>query len=72
MATGLKQKFHGGSDYVYMYVAMLPFGAKMSPEIFQEITESINRIMHKQGYTVQVYLDDVIIIESSQIKCESA
>ena len=33
MATALKWKFDGFSDYVYMYDAMLPFGAKKSGNI---------------------------------------
>ena len=71
-ATGLKWKFSGSRDYVYMYDARLPFGAKRSPSIFQDITESVVRMMARRGHTVQVYLDDFIIISSSQAECEAA
>ena len=71
--TGLKWKFTGSKHYKYFYDTRLPFGAKRSPGIFQRITESVTRMLHRRGYkSVFVYLDDFIIVTDTEKRCWEA
>ena len=71
-ATGLKWKFKGDTHVTYMIDKCLPFGAKFSPGIFHRLTQAVRRMMLKRGYSVVVYLDDFLIIESSYSRCLEA
>ncbi len=72
-ATGLKWTFSGDTHPTYMFDTRLPFGARMAPQIFHRITQAIKRIMHSRGYLgVIVYLDDFLIIESTEARCKEA
>jgi hypothetical protein len=72
LATGLKWKFEGHSDYIYMYDERLPFGASCSPGIFDRLTRSINRMMARRGYVIISYLDDFLIISKDYVTCKTA
>lgn len=55
-----------------MFDSRLPFGASMSPGIFQRITSSIQRMMQRRGYVTLVYLDDFLILAATAQECYRA
>ena len=66
--TGFKWNF--GEETVYLKGTKLPFGAKLSPGIFQRLTQAVKRMMARKGYNqLVVYLDDFLIIDESKIQC---
>ena len=68
--TGLKWKFSGEGKYTYMIDTRLPFGARMSPGIFHELTQAVKHIMACKGYTgIVVYLDDFLVVEKTKEAC---
>ena len=72
VATGLKWTFSG--DYVptYMVDTRLPFGAKSSCEIFNELGQAVRGMMRGRGYpSIVNYLDDYIIIGDSYSACRT-
>ena len=73
-ATGLQWCFNGDDDHpTYFYDTRLPFGAKSSPEIFHRLTQSVRRMMVRQGFTsVVVYLDDFRVIAPTYKECQLA
>lgn len=70
--TGIKWTFSGSEDTTYMFDSRLPFGASMSPGIFQRITSSIQRMMQRRGYVTLVYLDDFLILAATAQECYRA
>ena len=44
-----------------MYDARLPFGAAMSCKIFTAISDTIARIMKRNGFVVFNYIDDFFV-----------
>ena len=64
--TGLKWRFQGEAADTLLYDTRLPFGARLSPAIFNRITQSVCRYMHRAGFTrTFVYIGDFLIVESS-------
>ena len=71
-ATGLKWTFTGDSSPTYLIDTRLPFGARSSPSVFNELSQAVRRIMAAQGVpSIIVYLDDFLVIAESQEKCQS-
>lgn len=70
--TGLKWTFAGQDKPTYLIDSRLPFGASMSPGVFQRLTSSVQRMMRRRGYEVLVYLDDFLILGATAEKCYSA
>ena len=69
-ATGLKWTFSGDSEPTYLIDSRLPFGASRSPQIFNDVTQAVCRIMRHNGYNnVIVYLDDFLVISDSFDEC---
>ena len=69
-ATGLKWTFKGDSNPTYMVDTRLPFGARRSPEVFNELTQAVRRIIQKRGHKrIIVYLDDFLIIGENYDDC---
>ncbi len=71
-ATGLQWTFTNDTKPTFFYDTRLPFGASMSPEIFQRLASSVTRMMKNRGYQVIAYLDDFLIIEGTKNKCKAA
>ena len=72
-ATGLAWQFEGDNHVTYLYDNKLPFGASKSPEVFHRLTQSVTRMMARQGFnTILAYLDDFLIIGDSKHECELA
>ena len=71
-ATGLHWTFAGDDRPTYFVDTRLPFGASMSPQIFQRLSSSVVRMMQSRGFTCISYLDDFLIIESDKQRCEEA
>ncbi len=70
--TGLQWTFSGQDKSTYMVDTRLPFGAKKSPMIFNELTQAVRRIMAAKGFTnIVVYLDDFLVVESSYEQCKA-
>lgn len=68
-ATGLSWCFDGSSVATFMVDCRLPFGASLSPEIFQRLSSSVTRMMARRGFTVIAYLDDFLVIASTEREC---
>ena len=69
LATGLKWHFAGDSSPTYMFDTRLPFGARSAPGIFHRLSQAIRRMMSRRGFSVIAYLDDFLIISSSEDEC---
>ena len=69
-ATGLKWRFKGSSRNTYFVDTRCSFGARRSPEIFNELTQSVLEIMRRRGFmNIVCYCDDFLIIASSKEEC---
>lgn len=67
--TGLSWFINGKKTY--LKDVKLPFGANLSPFIFNTITQSVRRMMANRGYTkVVCYLDDFCLIADSKTECQ--
>ena len=70
-ATGLKWLFEGDSVPTYFVDTRLPFGGRRAPDIFHRLSQSVRRIMLKQGFhSIAVYLDDFLIIGRTKEECQ--
>jgi hypothetical protein len=67
--TGMQWKFQGHNSPTNLFDCRLPFGAAMSCNVFQRITDSISRIMERKGFTIIPYLDDMLCIGESELSC---
>ena len=67
-ATGLKWKFSGNT--LYMYDSRLPFGCSKRPYIFNTLTQSVCRMMKRQGFMVICYMDDFLVIGKIMGECK--
>lgn len=70
--TGLRWHFNDEEEPSYLYDVKLPFGSNAGPAIFSRITNSIQRMMKRRGFTIIVYLDDFLICEHSYSRCREA
>ena len=70
--TGLKWRFTGHDQDTYLVDTKLPFGARLSVEAFHRLSRAIQRILHKRGISVIIYLDDILIVAPSHQACQSA
>jgi hypothetical protein len=68
--TGLHWKFEGESETTFLFYAKLPFGASMSCNIFQSITESVCRMMAKRSFFVRSYIDDFVCVGNDELSCK--
>ena len=69
-ATGLKWRFKGQQRHTYFIDTRCSFGARRSPEIFNELTQSVLAIMRQKGFmNIVCYCDDFLIIASSKEEC---
>ena len=72
-ATGIKWNFRNSGVDTYMVDKRLPFGAKRSPEIFNELSQAVRRIMSSKGFPgIVVYLDDFLVIAKNKHDCHVA
>jgi hypothetical protein len=69
--TGIRWKFHGNSEVSYLVDSRLPFGASMSCQIFQRISDAISRMMARRNLAVVCYLDDMICVAETELECLS-
>ena len=70
--TGLSWTFKGDNEPTLMRDHRLPFGARLSPEIFNELSQAIRRMMHRRGFPgVVCYLDDFLCVGTSWEECNS-
>ena len=70
IATGLQWCFSGDSEPTYLVDHRLPYGASMSPQICNDLTQAVCRIMHHNGFGhVIVYLDDFLVITNTEQEC---
>ena len=67
--TGLKWTFSGETKPRYLIDTRLCFGARLSPSIFHRLTQAVCRMMARKNYKTIVYLDDFLILSSSQEHC---
>ena len=72
-ATGLQWTFEGNKVPTFLVDTRLPFGARSSPYIFNELTQAVRRIL-EQKYNIKViaYLDDFLIISEDKASCSQA
>jgi hypothetical protein len=70
-ATGLKWKFAGDQDFTYMVDTRLPFGARKSPEIFNELSTAVREILARKWPRSCVnYLDDFLVVAETYEGCK--
>ena len=59
--TSLKWKFKGDKEHTYLMDTRLPFGASLSVGIFHRLTQSVCRMLQRQGIQAVIcYLDDFL------------
>lgn len=68
--TGLSWEFEGSKKVTYMIDTRLPFGARMSPFIFNSLTQAVRKIMEREGHMVVAYLDDFLCIGKDAAQCQ--
>ena len=69
--TGFKWNFD--NQKLYLKDTRLPFGGKLSPNIFHRLTQAVRRMMARRGFNLLiVYLDDCLIIAESKEVCAQA
>lgn len=72
-ATGLKWRFGNNKHFTYMVDTKLPFGAKLSPYIFNTLTQAVRVIMKNRGFKdIIVYLDDFLLVADTYDNCQKA
>ena len=71
-ATGLRWTFSGDRDPTILVDTRLPFGAKRSPEIFNDLSQAVCRMVSKGFKHVVAYLDDFIVVADSYEECFTA
>lgn len=68
--SGLAWTFSGDNTPSIMYDTRLMFGARLSPAIFNELTQAVCRIMKSKGVNgIVAYLDDFLIISKTKDEC---
>ena len=70
--AGLKWKFSAAPDFQYLIDNRLPFGARKSAYHFNNITQSVRRMMRRRGYKIVVFMDDFLIAEKDFATCFAA
>lgn len=68
-ASGLQWIFQGNSEPTNMVDTRLMFGGRKSPEIFQQISDSVVRMMKRRRLIVLAYLDDFLVIGRDYTEC---
>ncbi|CAC5355477.1 unnamed protein product [Mytilus coruscus] len=69
--TGFNWTFPKGQEFT-LYDTKLPFGSKLTPGIFHRLTQAVQRMMSRRGFTVVAYLDDFFLCEQSEFRCRQA
>lgn len=69
--TGLKWKFKGHKEHTYLVDSRLPFGCRLSVEVFHRLSHAIQRFMAKRKIKTVVYLDDWLVIGDTFEECQS-
>lgn len=70
---GLQWTFSGNAGPTFMVDTRLPFGARRSPFVFNELTQAVTRYMSRIGFPNTIcYLDDFLCIENSPERCNEA
>ena len=69
--TGLKWQL--GGQTIYLKDIKLPFGSKLAPGIFHQLSQSVKRMMARRGYSgMVVYLDDFLLLAPTKAACQEA
>ena len=70
IATGLKWTFAGDDKHTLMVDTRLPFGASKSPQIFNELSQAVCKIMKiKYNCKLICFLDDFLCISENYSEC---
>jgi hypothetical protein len=69
---GFAWKFEGEEQSSYYSDNFLSFGIKIAPNLFDQISQAIVRIMRRAGYKCVSYLDDTLLIGSTKQECAAA
>ena len=70
--TGLRWTFSGDRNATNIVDRMLGFGLRKRPSVFNRITQSVTRMMHRRGFNCTCYLDDFFLCEDSFDACAKA
>ena len=71
-ALGLHWTFKGDQRPTYSVDTRLPFGASLSPEVFNDLSQAVVRIMGSKGYhSIIAYLDDFLVVGDSYADCNN-
>jgi hypothetical protein len=70
--TGLSWKFQNDDKITFLYDCRLPFGGSRSCRIFQALSYVVVRIMNGSGFDCIAYIDDYMVVGSSEYECTRA
>ena len=69
--TGLQWTFMGEDHPTFLRDTRAPYGARLSPLIFNRLTQAVRCIMASQGFgRVVAYLDDFLVVGSTREECQ--
>ena len=70
--TGLQWTFTGMERPTYMVDTCLPFGARLAPQIFNELSQAVRRILASRNiHKIVTYLDDFLVVGDTYDECLS-
>ena len=70
--TGLQWTFTGMERPTYMVDTCLPFGARLAPQIFNELSQAVRRILASRNiHKIVTYLDDFLVVGDAYDECLS-
>ena len=73
VVTGLAWTFKGDRSHTYLVDKRLPFGSRLAPGIFNELSQAVRRIMYARGYKgIVAYLDDFFCCGRTRTECQDA
>lgn len=67
--TGLKWRFTGTNQHVFMQDHRFCFGARKTVFHFNNITQAVRRMMERRGFNIVVFIDDFLCIEKDFATC---
>ncbi len=70
--TGLAWTFADQNQESFLVDTRLPFGARLSPSIFNKLTQAVRSMMEVRGFQVVAYLDDFFCIADTLEECQRA
>ena len=69
--TGLAWRFGEGESLTVMRDTRLPYGCRLAPSVFNDLTQAVRHVMVVNGHPgVVAYLDDFLVIGETEGQCQ--